>query len=114
MHGDNVRRVRYLGVQRGQRLANAVIVYNQVVNAQNTRTLQHGIGNRLGDFRVGCLTDQRAERIARNADTRPDDEQRHQYTDHAVDRQGGELTCNHADKHNAGGDHVVDAYQPCG
>ena len=60
VHGDNVRRVRYLGVQRCQRLANAVIVYNQVVNAQNTRTLQHGIGNRLGDFRVGCLTDERA------------------------------------------------------
>ena len=60
MHGDNVRRVRHLGVQRGQRLANAVSVYNQVVNTQNARTLQHGIGNRLGDFRVGCLTDQRA------------------------------------------------------
>ena len=60
VHGDNVRRVRYLGVQRCQRLAHTVIMYDQVVNAQNTRTLQHGIGNRLGDFRVGCLTDQRA------------------------------------------------------
>ena len=109
VYGDKIAVARHLGVQRGKSAACAVVVNDQVVNADDVLGVEHDMLDILRHDRIGGLAEQRRYRIARDADARPDDERRDQNAHIAVNRQRGETARDHAEYNDRGRDHIVAA-----
>lgn len=109
MYGDKIAVARHFGVQRGKSAACAVVVNDQVVNADDVFGVEHDMLDILRHDRIGGLAEQRRYRIVRDADARPDDERRDQNAHIAVNRQRGETARDHAEYNDRGRDHIVAA-----
>ena len=114
MHRDKVAVARHLGVQRGDRAARAVVVNDKVVYADDMLGIHHDVLDIFRHDRVGGLAEQRRDRVAGNADARPDDERRHENAHVAVNRERGEAACHHAEHDDRGRDNVIAAVLPRG
>ena len=88
--------------------AGAVVVDDQVVNAEHARVIAADlVGNAVDERFVRRFAEQRRDGIARNAQPRPEDEQRHEKPRPAVAGNACQLRDGVGEKHRRRGDHVV-------
>ena len=103
-----------LHMHGGEVAARAVIVHQQIVNAQYPVVLQNQAADALQQLAVRLLAQQRRYGFPGDADAGIEDEQRHHQAHPAVHVYVKEAVDQAANQHRRRGDHIVAAVRRCG
>ena len=100
---------RHLRMEGDHHPAGAVVVDDQIMDADDTGVSHHQLADAGDKFRRRRRAQQRIQGIPGSADAGPEDERGHQNTAPAVDLQTGELADQRGGQHGGGGDAVAEA-----
>ena len=101
--------VVHLHMEAGKTLSGAIVMYHQVVVAQNLGLPGDVVHNFLLQLRVDILSQQRGDGVLRQLHPAVENEQRHPQTNVAVGRQIPEMLNQRRRQHRRGGNAVVSA-----
>ena len=93
----------------GEAAARAVVVDDQIVNAQNALVIQKQFPQTAAFFRVGLAAQQPVHRVPADLIARLEHDQRHHQTDIAIDAPAEQGAQPGGDQHRAGSQHVAQA-----
>ena len=109
MRRQRVEAVVHLGVGAGKAAAGAVVVDDQVVDAEDVLVARNFLRQLMHQRLIRRLAEQRVDGVARDADARPEDQQRNAKAHIAVHTQPRKVADQAAEQDRCRGDRVVAA-----
>ena len=114
MNSGDITVFIHLGVQRGEQPAGAVIMDDEIVQAENFRRGQYPAANAIHQFGIGRPAQQRINGILHGIVAGIQDEHGNQNTQPTIQLDIKEMSDQGAEQHYAGGDHIAEAIGGCG